>query len=295
MSVKKTKKETGSPAIAKSDDGTIQITYTIPFDKVRSARKVVVDEYAKDTEVPGFRKGNAPEAKVMEQIPDHTLIEQTLGQILPKLFAETIKEEKLRPAIYPKFELIKAVEGEDWQVRATTCEIPDLMLGDYKQKILGSARAKSIWTPEKGDKKKELTNDQKQQMAIEALAESIKVEIPKILIEEEINSRLSRLLERIEKLGLTLENYLASLGKTAEQLRTDYEKQAKEALILDIALSQIAEKEGIKISDEEVTKAIEASAGEPKLAENLNTPEQKNLVRAVLTKRAALEKLTSFF
>jgi hypothetical protein len=36
------------------------------------------------------------------------------------------------------------------------------------------------------------------------------------LIDEEVNSRLSKLLERIEKLGLTLESYLSSIGKTAQ-------------------------------------------------------------------------------
>jgi len=45
------------------------------------------------------------------------------------------------------------------------------------------------------------------------LLRNIKIEIPKLLIEEEVNTRLSQLLERIEKLGLDLEKYLQTIGK----------------------------------------------------------------------------------
>jgi len=66
--------------------------------------------------------------KVVEKIPQNQLIETSLGKILPKLFGESIKEHKLKPATYPKFELVKANENEDWQIRAVSCEIPEIDL-----------------------------------------------------------------------------------------------------------------------------------------------------------------------
>lgn len=226
-----------SSALAKTQDGGIQITFTIPFEIISQTREEALKEYAKDIEVPGFRKGKAPLEKVRERVPAGSLIEHTLSHILPKAVAEVINKEKVRPAIYPKFELIKAEEGESWQVRATTCEIPLINLGDYKKVIPGALRAMSIWTPGKGEKPKERSKEEKEQEVIKTLLETVKVEIPKLLIDEEVNARLSNLLQKIERLGLTLDGYLASVGKTTDSLRAEYEINAKNTIALDLILT----------------------------------------------------------
>lgn len=282
-----------SSALARSPDGGIQITFTIPFELVSATREEVLKEYAKDTEVPGFRKGKAPLEKVKERVPAGSLIEHTLSHLLPKALAEIINKERIRPAIYPKYELIKAEEGEAWEVRAVTCEIPTVSLGDYKKNILGGLRAKAIWTPGQGEKPKEPTKEEKEQEIIKTLLESVKVEIPKLLVDEEVNARLSNLLEKIERLGLTLDGYLASVGKSPESLRVEYELQAKNTIALDLILTTIAQAEKIEIKETEVDAAIKAASADPKVAEKLNTPEQRRLIRAVLARRAALDSLSA--
>ena len=282
-----------SSALAKTPDGGIQITFTIPFELVSVEREEALKEYAKDVEVPGFRKGKAPLEKVRERVPAGSLIEHTLSHLLPKALAEVIGKEKIRPAIYPKFELIKAEEGEAWEIRAVTCEVPQVSLGDYKKVISGALRAGSIWTPGKGEKPKEPSKEEKEQKIIHALLETVKVEIPKLLIDEEVNARLSNLLERIERLGLALDGYLASVGKTTDSLRAEYEVQAKNTIALDLILSTIAREEKIDVKETEVDAAIAAAGAEPKVAERLKTPEQRRLIRGVLARRAALDSLSA--
>lgn len=297
MSDKKTSKPKATSTIAKSDDGTIQITFTIPFSQIEEARRQAVLELGKDIEVPGFRKGMAPFSKVIEKIPENTLLEKTLSLILPKLFYKSVKDHKISPAIYPKFELIKAKENEDWQIRATTCEIPKINLGNYKTAVAGKIRVQKIWTPSdhlvKEKQGKNLTREEKEQTVIEALLESIDVKIPKILIEEETNSRLSKLLERLEKLGLSLESYLSSIKKTSGELRSEYEKQAQKALALDLILTKIAEEENLEVDPKDIQKAFEAASADPKLHEELNTPERRKFIEAILKRRKALSFLTS--
>jgi FKBP-type peptidyl-prolyl cis-trans isomerase (trigger factor) len=300
MAKKSTKSSTssikGTYVVAKSEDGTLQITYTIPYDEVTTSENLVLAELAKDTTVPGFRKGKAPISKVKERISHETLLEKSLGRILPKYLAETLTKEKFRIAIYPKFELISAKEGEPWQIRATTCEVPKLELGDYKKEVAGKARASAIVTSPnaKASEVKELTHEEKEQLAISALISTSKVAIPKILLEEEVNARLAKLLERLERLGLSLDQYLGSISKTAENLRTEYEDQSRQALLLDLALLTLADKEGIKVEDAEINDTIKASAGDPDLAKRLETPEEKSLIRTVLLKKKALEKIVSY-
>lgn len=284
--------------IARSDDGTIQFTFTVPYSQIKEAQDKALEELSKDIEIPGFRKGKAPLSKVAEKIPQNTLVEKAMAKILPKLFSNAIKEHKITPTVYPKFELVKAQPNEDWQIRATTCEFPEINLGDYKKEISEAKKTSSIWTPDKGkpedEKTQELTREQKEQEIMKILLEKVNVKIPKILIDEEVNSRLSKLLERIEKLGLTLESYLASLGKSADQLRKEYKKQAEDALKLDFILIKIAEEKKISIDKNQVDLAIQTSASaDPNIAKKLDTPEQRRLIETILKRRAVLDSLVS--
>jgi len=288
------KKNSSKTVIARSDDGNIQITFTIPWKDIEKTQEEVAKEIGKEIEVPGFRKGMAPVTKVIEHISRQTLLEKTLSKLLPKLVSEAINKHKITPAVYPRFELIKAVEGEDWQIRAVTCELLPINLGDYKKEIIGLTRAKSLWIPGKGTKEeKKPTREEKEQEILKLLLEKIDVKIPKMLIEEETNSRLSKLLERLEKLGLTLESYLSSIGKTPETLRKEYEKQAKEALSLDLILTEIAKEEKISVDPKEIDSAIDAAKADPKLAEELNTPERRQFIEVILKRRKALDMLIS--
>jgi FKBP-type peptidyl-prolyl cis-trans isomerase (trigger factor) len=289
---KESKQKSNTTTVAKSSDGTVQITFTIPYKTIEEQREKAALELGKDIVVPGFRKGNAPLNKLIEHIPDNTLLEKTLSGILPKLVGEAVDKNDLKPVIYPRFELIKANEGEDWEVRATTAEIPEFSLGDYEKTIKENARSKTIWTPGKGEKQAP-TREEKEQEVINTLVEKIDVTLPKILIDDEVNSRLSKLLERLEKLGLTLENYLASISKTAETIRSEYQEQAKTALSLDLILSKIAEKENITVSSDELDQAINVGTADPKLAQELNSPERRKMVEEILKKRKTLEKMTS--
>ena len=281
--------------VAKEADGTIQITFSLPQEAVKKTREAVVADLAKDVEVPGFRKGKAPVAKAEGQIPLETIIQKVVGRLLPQALGEAITQNKLKLAIYPHIHVLKADAEEPWQVVAETCELPSISLGNYKEVVRGAVKAKQIWTPEKGEKEKEkeLSKEEKQQEVIKVLLSSIKINIPKILIEEEVNGRLTNLLDRIEKLGLSLEGYLASLGKTPDNLRGEYTKQAEETIALDLILDKIGEEEGLKITEGQIDEVITASAADPSLRDKLNTPEQRRLISGVLRRRSSLDSLTS--
>jgi FKBP-type peptidyl-prolyl cis-trans isomerase (trigger factor) len=279
--------------VAKESDGTIQITFTIPKEMIFDNQKKALYELGKDIEVPGFRKGNAPSEKVKEHVSREKLIEKILAGILPKMLSYALTNEKIKPSVFPKFELVSSAEGENWQVRAITCVIPTFELGNYKDKIKGLFRQSKIWTPEKGQDKetKEPTRVEKEQKVIEVLLQTITLIVPKILIDEEVNSRLSQLLSRIEKLGLTLEGYLASIGKDPQLLRHEYSKQSEEAIKIELILEKIANEEKITVSQNEIDDAVKASSADPKIQENLKSPEQLNLIKTILSRRKALDFL----
>jgi FKBP-type peptidyl-prolyl cis-trans isomerase (trigger factor) len=283
--------------LARESNGNIQITFSVPFVLIKSAEDDAIAELAKDVEIPGFRKGMAPLAKAVEKIPQNTVVEHSLAHILPKALAEALDEYKLKIAIYPKFELVNAKDGENWQIRATTCELPEIQLGDYKDKVGGALRAGSIIVPGKDKpgaaKTLEEIHNEKEETVIKTLLENVKMQIPQILIEEEANKRLSNLLARLEKLGLALESYLGSIGKKVEELRADYATQAKEAISLDLILTEIARTESLQIADKEIQGALGISKSvdgkSPKNDED--DTQRKRLIESILKRRAALDFL----
>lgn len=272
-----------SSTFAKSEDGTVQINLSIPSALIDKYQDEALAEMAKDVTVPGFRKGKAPKEKAREKISKSVMLEKALGKILPAAFADAITLHKINPSIYPKFEIIS--QGDNWQIRATTCEILSFDLPEYKKVVEGALRSASL--------KKELSKEEKEQIVLQALLENIKVIVPKILIDEEVNGRLSSLLERIEKLGLTLESYLGSIGKTADGIRKEYEDQVQKGIALEILLNKIADSEKVEVAEGEIDKTIATSAGDPKLAQRLNTPEQKRIIRSVLRRKRVLDSLVS--
>lgn len=271
--------------IAREADGNVQITFTIPYALVKKAKEETIAEFAKDIEVPGFRKGMAPLDKVEAKIPERELIEHSLGHILPKALSEAINTHSLKIAIYPKFELVSAEGDKDWQIRAITCELPEMDLGDYKKVIAGEIRSASL--------KKEPTREEREQIVIKTLLDSIKMVIPKILIDEEVDSRLTNLLSRIEKLGLALESYLSSIGKTPDSIRAEYETQAKDAIALDLILSRIFEAENLTVDEKEVASALEVSQTTQKPTAEEDMEQRKRVIETILKKRKALEYLTN--
>jgi len=281
--------------VAKTSDGTVQITFDLPWSEVAKAQDEVLVKLGKDVEVAGFRKGKAPKAKVKQAIGEDKLIRETLNVLLPKKLSETITKNKIKPAVYPRLDVLKANDGEDWQIRATTCELPEIELGDYKKIVAAAGRASNLWTPDKGDpkKKKEPSREEKEQEAIKILLETIKFDVPKLLVDEEVNSRLSSLLARIEKLGLSLEGYLASIGKTPETIREEYANQARESLRLELILNKIASEEKIDPKEEQIDDMIKAASENEEARKRLETPEQRNYIRTILSRRMVLEHLAA--
>lgn len=278
--------------IARESDGNIQITFTIPFDIVKKSQDETIEELAKDIEIPGFRKGTAPLSRAKEKISQSELIEHSLSHILPNALGDAISENKLKIAIYPKFELISAKDNEPWQIRGVTCELPEVDLADYKKEVAGALRVDSIIVPGK-QTQKEKSKEEKESLVIQAILKSVKVNIPRILIEEEADSRLSSLLGRLEKLGLALESYLASQNKKAEDLRAEYALQAKEAISIDLILNKIAEVEKLDVDPKEVDSALKISqTTAPAKNESPEDMEsRRRLIESILRRRKALDFL----
>lgn len=281
-------------ALNRLSDGTIELTITIPWKKVAEEYQKSLAKLGVDITIKGFRKGKAPIKKVEENLGKSAIYEEILKTLISVVYIEALKEHNLKPIINPQITVVSLQENKDWQIKATTCELPKIDLGDYREAIRKILASEKIWTPAK-DKTKPPLDQKDESVRLEKIFQSLltttKVQIPEILIQDEINRMLSRLIDQTGRLGLTVEQYLASIGKTSDQIRTEYHQQAQDSLKLELILAAIADEQKIETSEEEVQKLIQAVPDE-ETKKSLDNQAQKAYIRQLLRKRKVIDNLS---
>lgn len=278
----------------KLSDGTIEILITIPWAEVTKTYDHVVDEMVANAEISGFRKGKAPRKVVEEKLDKTKVYEDAMKELIPTAYGKAVEEHKIRPIVQPKIELKEATEQKDWVMRALTCEKPNVTLGDYKKAIteLKASKAKKIWVPGADQKPEDKDKPQKPSLdeLLKAVYDTITIHIPSLLEEHEVNRLLSDLIDQTKKLGMTVEQYLSSTGRTADTVRHEYSDQAKRTLSLEFALEDIADKEGILISDDDIDTVLKtAKSDEEKKA----LQAQRYYIASVLRRQKTIDFLAS--
>ena len=270
--------------LERQKDGTIKITIVLPKDKVAKTREAVVDEMTKQTNVAGFRKGKAPKEMAAVRLNPEQIREEILKRILPEAYVEAVNEHKLNPIMNPKMHVEKIDEGEDWQFFALTCEMPEVSLGNYKDNVKKLDVKSSIIIPGKEEEKKKPTLDE----VMKAILSDVTVQIPQILAEQEADRLLSQLLNDIKRLGLSLDQYMASTNRKPEDLRAEYLKRAEDDIKLEFVLQKIAEQEKVTVDEAEIEEAIQ-KAKDP--AEKQNLAANKYLLAGILRQQKTLDLL----
>jgi FKBP-type peptidyl-prolyl cis-trans isomerase (trigger factor) len=247
-------------AIQKEENGTITLTITVSSGDVKKTWDEVVDEAVKTTELPGFRVGKSPRHLVEEKLDKAKIREAVLKKLLPRYYVDAVQEHNLKPIMNPKIHVdpnvISADKSKDWQFTATTCEMPEVKLGNYKQGVQEITAKSKIVVP--GRERQEAKLDD----ITKALLENVDTKIPQILIDQEIDRLLSQTLDDVKRLGLTLDQYLSSTGKTPETLRNSYKHKVENDLTLEFALQKIAGEEKISVEEKEIEEAIQKAKDE---------------------------------
>ncbi len=252
---------------------TVEILVDIPKSTVENEYKSSFSALNKNLQVEGFRKGKVPADIAQKRISKELVFEELVKHLIPKIYEEIVKKESLKPIISPKVDLVKAKEGMDWQIKITVAQKPVVDLGNYKsvlKKIKDDQKKTEIWTPGKESKEKKAEPEQeakvKQELLnkiLEGLLKECKVEIPDLVVDEELNKRLTNLLTDIQKIGLTVDSYLKSKNITQEELKNRYKREIEDTYKLEFILIELADKENITVEKSDLEKIL-ASMSDPK-------------------------------
>ena len=93
--------------------------------------------------------------------------------------------------------------------------------------------------------------------AIEAVSSRTFVEIPPVMVDEEIDRMLDDLGNAFEQRHLSFQMFLQQSGKTEEQLRDEMREQAISNVKTSLVIGAVADAEHIEISPDEVSETLE--------------------------------------
>lgn len=102
------------------------------------------------------------------------------------------------------------------------------------------------------EEKKQKDREDKRGKYVEAVVGKTKVDIPEVLIHEEIHKMLHEFEHQIQSMGMNLEQYLEKIGKKQDDLEKDWAPQAEKRVISALALGQLIKDLEIKASSKEV-------------------------------------------
>jgi len=270
--------------IQKLDDGTIKFTIIIPTETVKKTREEVVATTSQNAKIAGFRKGKAPKKLVEENIDTEKIREEVLKKVLPQAYIEAVQKHTIKPIVNPKIHVEKFEDDKDWEFTALTCEAPEIKLGDYKEQIKKLTAKSKIIIPGKEQQPPAFEE------VVKILLENVNLTIPGLLIEHEVDRLLSQMLDEIKRLGMTLDQYLSSTGKTAQSLREEYQKRAQNDITFEFALQKIAEEEKITVEQKEIDEAIQKAKDD---AERKNLESNRYLLASILRQQKTLDFLKS--
>lgn len=264
--------------IITNEKNQADLEVTVAKTRVAHDQEHSVKHLAEGVTLKGFRKGKAPLEMIRSELDPQKITEHTLNHLIPDLVTACIKEHTLKTIGSPHLKIKEVKPDADWVFEITFPLLPEIDLTKYE------AAVKSL-KPVKDENEEAKLNH-----ILDKLLEVVKFDVPAVLIEEEVNQALSRLLAQTEKLGLKAEDYLKSLGKTPETLKKDYEDSAEKNLRLELILEAISQKNATKVTDEEILALVSAS-GDAAAKAKLDNPRERDYIKAILRKRKTIDSL----
>jgi FKBP-type peptidyl-prolyl cis-trans isomerase (trigger factor) len=283
--------------VEKLPKSSLNIKVTVPVDKVKETYELLILKAVEETEVEGFRKGKAPRDMVLEKVGVSNLHGDLVNALLRTFYPQALKETSISPVSNPKVEINEFDIDKDFTFTATVAVRPEIKVGDYIKPL------KDFYNAQLEEKKKEnqekiAKGEQVQDIHLhlspnEVIDQIVKVselEVPDLLIEEETDRMLSKLINQAESIGLSLDQYLKSQNKTSDQLREEYKVIAEKNIKAEFALGQIIKEKDIEISDEQILETLKAGGFENAESRMENLYE-KLYVKSILQKNKVISDI----
>ena len=187
--------------------------------------------------IPGFEeqlvgKDAGEEVDVEVSFPGDYHAEELAGK--PAVFKCTIHE--IKREILPEIDDELASDVSDFET-----------LAEYKEDLLKKLQERAAETDESVMKDR----------ALEKLYNSNEIEVPEVMIENEIDNMLYDMNQSLAAQGIGLQQYMDWTGKTLQEVKDEAKADAEKRVRTRVLLKNIIRMEGFEVEEAEVEKMME--------------------------------------
>ncbi|MEH7439862.1 trigger factor [Neobacillus drentensis] len=111
------------------------------------------------------------------------------------------------------------------------------------------------------DSKKHEAEHHLRDTVVEKAAANAEVEIPEVMVTNEVNRMLQEFEQRLQMQGMNLELYFQFSGQDENALREQMKEEAQSRVKVNLTLEAIAKAENLEVTDEDVEAELEKMAG----------------------------------
>ncbi|OZV78386.1 trigger factor [Micromonospora echinospora] len=148
--------------------------------------------------------------------------------------------------------------GKDAEVAVTVRTVKEKELPELNDEFAQMASEFDTLEELRGDVRERITKGKRVEQiyaardkALEQLVAAAEVPAPEGVVSEEVASRKQAMVDQLERIGASLEEYLAAEEKTEEQLDEELKTAATEGVKIQLLLDTLADADDVQVSDDE--------------------------------------------
>ena len=114
----------------RTENSQVVLTIEAESEETKLALEETYRRLAKGTDVPGFRRGKAPQAMLERYLGKEALVDEAVQDLVPQLYRRAIEEQGIDAIAEPEIEI---TQSDPLIFKATVPLRPTVELGDYRQ------------------------------------------------------------------------------------------------------------------------------------------------------------------
>lgn len=213
-------------------------------------------------------------------------------------------EEKTFTLTFPKDYGVKALQNRKVAFTVTITKLQELIEPELDDKLAAKVGPFKTVDELKQDIKKQLKSEKDYQNdreftdeLIKSITEKTKAAIPAILIDEQIERLVTEQKQSVLYRGQTWQEFLDAAGLTEEKYREQLKSDAELRVKAGLVLGEIAEKEKIVVTPEELEIRMQLLKGQypdKQMQAELDKPESRREIVSRMVSEKTVDKLMSY-
>ena len=208
-----------------------------------------------------FAGGEAKDAPL--DIGSHKFI----GDFEEQLIGAKVGEERTVKVTFPDEYHVKDLAGREAEFACKINSIKHRELPEVNDEFVAKVSTFKTLDEYKADIRKNMEAnaerravEAQRQAIIDKAVANMKVDLPPVMIDNRVTQLINEMSAQLQASGMTLEQYMAFSGTDLDKLREDYRERAKKAVLTDLMLEQVAKREKITVTPEELNYEIAVMA-----------------------------------